>query len=413
MRLKGRWGPDSGGRARPSRAVLRRTALAVAVVLAAETALVSLGSGAVFAADSGTTEVAAAADTKSAVSSADSVAAALLMARLQDRKIEVTSERTETSTTYALPSGELQTSTYAGPVRQQVDGSWRDIDTTLSDSGSVLEPEVAAADIQVSDGGDTALASVAKGDKSFGMGWESKLPAPSVKGDTASYDLGGDQTLTVTALAQGFSQNVLLDTAPEEAPEYRIPLDLKGIELSVADSGHLLLKDSDGKLVAEAPAPMMWDSSKGDASGESEHQAKVATKVETAADGGQTLVLTPDADYFTQDLTYPVTVDPTSTLAVTTDTWVATNYTDSQVSSTELKSGTYDAGTTKARSYLKFDVSAFKGKHITDTNLALYSYYSSTCQTTGAGTQVRRITSSWSSSDITWSAQPSTTTTGA
>lgn len=181
----------------------------------------------------------------------------------------------------------------------------------------------------------------------------------------------------------------------------------------MADSGHLLLKDSDGKLVAEAPAPMMWDSSKGDASGESEHQAKVATKVETAADGSQTLVLTPDADYFTQDLTYPVTVDPTSTLAVTTDTWVATNYTDSQVSSTELKSGTYDAGTTKARSYLKFDVSAFKGKHITDTNLALYSYYSSTCQTTGAGTQVRRITSSWSSSDITWSAQPSTTATGA
>ncbi|MET8561955.1 DNRLRE domain-containing protein [Streptomyces flaveolus] len=88
-------------------------------------------------------------------------------------------------------------------------------------------------------------------------------------------------------------------------------------------------------------------------------------------------------------------------------------YTDSQVSSGELKSGTYDAGTTKARSYLKFDVSPFIGKHITDTNLALYSYYSSTCATTGAGTQVRRITSSWSSSDITWSAQPSTTTTDA
>ncbi|MFE7933054.1 DNRLRE domain-containing protein [Streptomyces sp. NPDC057456] len=92
---------------------------------------------------------------------------------------------------------------------------------------------------------------------------------------------------------------------------------------------------------------------------------------------------------------------------------MATNYPDSQVSSTELKSGTYDAGTTKARSYLNFDVSAFKGKHITDTNLALYSYYASTCATTGAGTQVRRITSSWSSSSITWDAQPSTTATGA
>ncbi|GGZ03478.1 DNRLRE domain-containing protein [Streptomyces poonensis] len=386
----------------------------MSVVLAAEAALMSLETGAAFAAgDSGPTETTATSSAESAASSADSVAAALLMARLQDRKIEVTSERTATSTTYALPSGELQTATYAGPIRQEVDGTWQDIDTTLSDTGAALEPEVAAADIAVSDGGDTALASVAKGATSFGLGWESKLPTPTVRDDTASYALGDGQTLTVTALSQGFSQNVVLDSAPAQEPTYRIPLTLKGLKLSVADSGHLLLKDADGKLVAEAPAPMMWDSSQDDASGESRYQAKVATKVETADDGAQTLVLTPDADYFEQDLTYPVTVDPTSTLAATTDTWVATNYTDSQVSSTELKSGTYDAGTTKARSYLKFDVSAFKGKHITDTNLALYSYYSSTCATSGAGTQIRRITSSWSSSDITWPDQPSTTTTGA
>jgi RHS repeat-associated protein len=335
------------------------------------------------------------------------------MARLQDRKIEVMSERTTTSTTWALPSGELQTSTYAGPVRQKVGNIWYDIDTSLSDTGSALEPDVAAAEIKVSDGGDKALASVAKGAKSFGMGWESQLPTPSVKDDTASYALGDGQTLTVTALAQGFSQNLLLESAPEGALEYRIPLDLDGLKLSEADSGHLLLKDSDGKLVAEAPAPMMWDSSKDALSGESKHQARVATEVETASDGRQTLVLTPDADYFDQGLTYPVIVDPTSTLAATTDTWVATNYPDSQVSSTELKSGTYDAGTTKARSYLKFDVSAFKGKHITDTNLALYSYYSSTCSTAGAGTQVRRLTTDWSSSDVTWTTQPATTTTGA
>ena len=416
MRLKGRWVPASGGRT--FRQGLRRTALAVAAVLVAETALVSLGTGATFAADGAAegaaeTRTAASDSAKSAASAADSVDAALLMARLQDRKIEVLSERSATSTTYALPSGELQTSTYAAPIRQKVGSIWQDIDTSLSDTGGSLEPSVAAADIAVSDGGDTSLVSVDKGSRSFGLGWASKLPTPTVKDDTASYDLGDGETLTVTALAQGFSQNVILDAAPDSVPEYRIPLELKGLELSEADSGHLLLKDPDGELVAEAPAPMMWDSSTDRASGESRYQARVDTKVETAEDGSQTLVLTPDADYFKQDLTYPVTVDPTSTLAVTTDTWVATNYTDSQVSSTELKSGTYDAGTTKARSYLKFDVSKFKGKHITDTNLALYSYYSSTCATSGAGTQVRRITSTWSSSDITWSEQPSTTTTGA
>ncbi|MFE2039811.1 DNRLRE domain-containing protein [Streptomyces sp. NPDC059477] len=382
----------------------------MAALLVAETAFVSLETSTALAAGSGTDTTTTVADAASTASSADSVADALLMARLQDRKIEVLSERTETSTTYALPSGQLETSTYAGPIRQQVEGTWKDIDTSLSDTGGSLEPQVAAADIAVSDGGDTALASVAENGKSFGLGWESQLPTPTVKDDTASYDLGDGRTLTVTALAQGFSQTIELDSAPDEAPEYRIPLNLDGLTLSTADSGHLLLKDDGGKLVAEAPAPMMWDSSKDDTSGEPQYHASVATSVETAADGSQTLVLTPDSGFFDQDLTYPVTVDPTSTLAVTTDTWVQTpDYTDSQVSSTELKSGTYNGGSTIARSYLKFDTSAFKGKAITDTNLSLYSFWSSSC-TEGSGTLVRRVLDDWNSSTITWSTKPNAAT---
>ncbi|WP_051900875.1 DNRLRE domain-containing protein [Streptomyces aureus] len=336
------------------------------------------------------------------------------MARLQDRKIEVLSARTSKSTTYALPSGAMQTEAYGGPIRVEQDGHWKDIDTALSDTGDALEPNAAAADIAVSDGGDTQLASVAKGKDSFGLGWADKLPTPSVKDDTASYNLGDGQKLSVTALAQGFSENIKLSQQLDDStPTYRIPLNLDGLKLSQADSGHLLLKNADGDLVAEAPAPMMWDDSKDPASGESAHQQRVDTQVETDADGSQTLILSPDKD-FLATATYPVTIDPTSTLAVTTDTWVQNpDYPDSQVSSPELKSGTYDAGTDVARSYLKFDVSPFAGKHIIDTNLALYSYYSSTCATTGAGTQVRRITSDWSSSSVTWAAQPTTTTTGA
>jgi RHS repeat-associated protein len=386
----------------------------LSLLLAVETAMVVASTGQAIAVTAETSATTALTSTKAlGPAEAQDEASAVLMARLQDRKIEVLSERTADSTTYALPSGELQTADYAGPIRVKQDGAWKDIDTSLSDTGSDLTPAATTADITVSDGGDTQLASVTKGDTSFGLGWQDKLPTPTVKDNTASYDLGSGQTLTVSALAQGFSQNIILDKAPDAAVSYRIPLNLDGLKLSQADSGHLLLKDSDGKLVAEAPAPMMWDSSKDPASGESAHQAQIATKIETGDDGAQTLVLTPDAGFLANsDLTYPVTVDPTSTLAVTTDTWVQTpDYLDSQVSSTELKSGTYDGGTTKARSYLKFDVSKFTGKHITDTNLALYSYYSSTCSTSGAGTQVRRITGDWSSSAITWGAQPATTTT--
>ncbi|MFG2558886.1 DNRLRE domain-containing protein [Streptomyces sp. NPDC048496] len=342
-------------------------------------------------------------------------ASAVLMARLQSRKIEVLSERGADSTTWALPSGALQTETFTGPIRVKQDGTWLPIDTTLADAGAQLEPKAAAAEVALSDGGDTALASVSQGKATFGLGWAEQLPTPTIKGSTAAYDLGDGQTLKATALAQGFSENITLAGAPADAVSYRIPLRLDGLKLSQATSGHLLLKDADGKLVAEAPAPMMWDASKNPASGESDHRAKVDTKIETGTDGSQTLVLTPDADFLARtDLTYPVTVDPTSTLAATTDTWVQTpDYPDSQQGSPELKSGTYDTGTNKARSYLKFDVAKFAGKHIIDTNLALYSFYSSTCATTGAGTEVRRITGSWDSAAITWGAQPATTATGA
>ncbi|MHB9861361.1 DNRLRE domain-containing protein [Streptomyces sp. YIM S03343] len=253
-----------------------------------------------------------------------------------------------------------------------------------------------------------------KGKESFGLGWQDTLPAPSVKNSTASYDLGSGQTLSVTALAQGFSENIKLTLQPDNGTvSYRIPLDLNGLKLSQADSGHLLLKNSDGDLIAEAPAPMMWDASKDPASGESAHRHSVDTKIKTASDGSQTLVLTPDKD-FLATATYPVTVDPTTTLAVTTDTWVQNpDYPDSQVSSQELKSGTYDSGTDTARSYLKFEVSPFTGKHITAATMSLYNYYSATCSTSGAATVAKRITSSWSSSSITWGAQPTTTTTGA
>ncbi|MFD3455823.1 DNRLRE domain-containing protein [Streptomyces sp. NPDC058691] len=335
------------------------------------------------------------------------------MAQLQNRRIEVLAQRAADSSTFVNPDGSLTTEAYAGPVRvKQSDGSWKDIDTSLADVGDHLQPQVSVADVAVSDGGDKALASVTAGSKTFGLDWGSMLPSPTIDGDTASYDLGGGASLTVQALAQGFEQSVVLDRAPTAPVSYRIPVTLKGLSLSKdSDSGHLLLKDTSGKLVAEAAAPHLWDSSKDAVSGEPEHQAQVDTSIETADDGSTTLVLTPDPAFFAQDLTYPVTIDPSSTLAVTTDTWVQTpDFLDSQIGSQDLKSGTFDSGGHIARSYLKFDVSPFKGKHILSATMSLYSYFSSTCATAGPATLAKRIITDWDSHTVTWGAQPGTTT---
>ncbi|MFE9306696.1 DNRLRE domain-containing protein [Streptomyces sp. NPDC006706] len=308
---------------------------------------------------------------------------------------------------------------YTGPIRVRDEhGTWRPVDTTLVADGGVVAPKMAAADVTLSDGGtDQTLVQVERGKHALGVAWEGKLPKPRLNGSTATYPgavKGGD--LVVTALKEGFTHNVVLRERPDGPVEYRLPVDATGLRLKETADKRLVWEDAKGEARAGAPAPVMWDSSHDKASGEPEHLAPVDVDIVDAEDGkGQVLVLKPSAAFLSDPhVTYPVTIDPTDSLmGPTTDTWVQyKDYLTSQRGSTELKAGTYD-GSEKARSFLKFNVSKYTGKHVLDAKLRLYSYYSSTCSTSNSGIEVRRITTDWDPSAITWSAQPSTTATGA
>ncbi|MFE2062408.1 DNRLRE domain-containing protein [Streptomyces sp. NPDC059467] len=355
------------------------------------------------------------ATTTSTVSGEPDRASALAAAEQGGKRVEITGEQAEDSTSWANPDGTLTTEVFNSPIRIKQDGSWTDVDTTLADTGSDVTPGATAADLKFSDGGSGPFAQVADGSLKLGLSVGNNLPEPVLDGNTATYNdavAGGD--LVVTALPTGFSEQVVLEQRPTEPVTIRIPLSTSGgLKVSQDENGHLLLKAPSGATVADAPAPHMWDSTVDDASGLPEHDTKVDSRIEDTADG-QVLVLTPDQSFLdSPDTTYPLTIDPTTTLAVTTDTWLETpNYTDSQRSSTELRVGTYDDGTHRARAYLKFDTSAFTGEHIVDTDLSLYSYYSSTCSTSGSGVRVRRVTSDWDPSAISWSALPSVTSAG-
>lgn len=344
---------------------------------------------------------------------------AMMAARKQGHQVEVLSERTETSQTFANSNGSWTSNQYPGPVRvKDATGGWHPIDTTLvKDAKGAWHPKWAAADLSISDGGTGAFASIEDGARAFSVSWPGNLPKPQVSGNTATYEnVQPGVDLKITALPTGFSHVLVIRKAPTRPLKFALPTQSSGMELSRDTTGHLRLKNKAGHLVASAPAPAMWDSSVDRRSGESQHIATIPTEVKAGKRAGDSsLELSPATSFFaTKGLTYPVIVDPATTLAVTTDTWVQTpDYPDSQISSSELKAGTYDAGSDVARSYLKFNVSKYAGKHIIDTDLQLHSYYSSTCATTGAGVQVRRITSNWDSSAITWGAQPATTTTDA
>jgi hypothetical protein len=94
----------------------------------------------------------------------------------------------------------------------------------------------------------------------------------------------------------------------------------------------------------------------------------------------------------------------TVTLPAQTDTWVMNHgYTSSQVSSPNLRVGTYD-GYHVARSFLRFTTSQLAGRRITSARLRLYNFQSLTC--TGSAIRVAPIRASWSSSTLTWANQP-------
>ena len=79
-------------------------------------------------------------------------------------------------------------------------------------------------------------------------------------------------------------------------------------------------------------------------------------------------------------------------------------YTTSQVSSDQLRVGTYDGGTHKARSFLRFSSQELLGRHILSANLVLRNYSSNSC--TASAIRAEPISESWAIADVTWTNQP-------
>nr|MDT0525767.1 DNRLRE domain-containing protein [Streptomyces sp. DSM 41633] len=92
------------------------------------------------------------------------------------------------------------------------------------------------------------------------------------------------------------------------------------------------------------------------------------------------LTLTPDAAFLADPATrFPVTVDPAVGLLTTFTTFVQEGYTTDQSTATELKLGNNGSGQV-ARSFLRFDTRAVKGKDVRSATLKLWNHHSWSCQ---------------------------------
>lgn len=161
-----------------------------------------------------------------------------------------------------------------------------------------------------------------------------------------------------------------------------MPLRTKGLTAVGRADGSTDFVDAKGKVVSRIPGAMAWDARVDPRSGE---PAMSPVKVSvTQRNPGQAVVsIVPDRAWLADPArVFPIVVDPTYlslTVAPSFDTWVSNTYSTDQSGSSELKVGSFDGGSTVARSFINFPIGGFRNLQVLGASLSLYETWSSSC----------------------------------
>ncbi|MGW4967198.1 DNRLRE domain-containing protein [Nonomuraea sp. NPDC004186] len=370
---------------------------------------------------------------------------ALAQAKKENRRVEVESMRSESTTFYANPDGKtvrMELSTQ--PIRKRnADGKgFTPIDTTLVKADGSIKPKAALGDLVLSAGRDKTLlksraaeAEAAADGATAKITTPSTLPEPQLKGNTATYPgaYGKGRDLMVTADATGFRQRITIAERPAGQVSFQVLMDLpEGLSFRKNAAGRPVIVGKDGKTLTEIRPTLLQDA-KADA-GAPLDAGKIGKAAVTLADDGKTLVFTPDAAFLADPATtYPVTLTAAASDwweghtgqwrldGGAMDTWINDyDYKDSwdTFTQTQIVVGkSYASDIAKRwRGYLKFpDIPAeFAGSEVDNADLHLWNYQSNECGlSVGTGITARQITSTWDETTLHWNSQPSVTSTGA
>ncbi|WP_169437513.1 LamG-like jellyroll fold domain-containing protein [Longispora albida] len=260
-----------------------------------------------------------------AVTEQPSAQAASDVARKAKRRIEVSGLRSATDQVFANPEGSFTHERSLTPVRaRKADGSWVAIDTTLRREGTALATTATPATLQLSGGGDTALATMTDGPYKLTLTWPAALPAPQVAGDVATYpEVYPGVDLKVRPTRSGGITHMLVVKTRAAAADPRlasITLGVKTERLTVAvgRDGGITATAADGRVVFAAGQPWMWDGKQPDtASGDDPARYGWApsngarkAKIAVAYSAGQ-LTLRPDAALLADpQAALPLFIDP-------------------------------------------------------------------------------------------------------
>ncbi|MEU8794577.1 LamG domain-containing protein [Streptomyces sp. NPDC048643] len=336
--------------------------------------------------------------------------------------VEVTSARSEYTTTVANPDGTFTLTQSTEPQRARgAGGAWRDIDVTLEKrADGTVGPKSAVVDMSFSGGGSgSSLLRLGHEDQELKLGWPSSLPAPTLDGATATYAnvpvTGAD--LQLTATAEGYREVVVVNTAEAAASAEleKIKLTATGDGLSVAPGagGGVRALDADGNAVFRGPAGQMWDSAGTDDSGpqtqllstavrQSQPEAEQedartdpaqpdegdATAELPVTVGAGTLSVKPDLDLLRgQDTVYPVFIDPPVGLG--RSEWTKLSSDGDKFWKFSEPKGVGRCGIADGygcasspytdRMYFEFGPDELAGKHVLDATFRAYETWSFNC----------------------------------
>ena len=259
--------------------------------------------------------------------------AAGVRAHRTGKAVTVDALTTPTQAVEALPSGGFGLSSNPIPVRVEQSGRWVPVDLRLrrQSDGTWAPKATAYGRVAFSGGGNGPLAVTGSGKVSVSLSWPTALPTPVVSGATATYRSvmpGVDLQVSATP-AGGLSDTLVVHSAQAaKTPalsSLRLGTTVWGGRLAQNAGGTLVVTDRQGHVVADAPAPLQWDSNRTLPATRLPHGAKVAADASDAdhpglaarvapvrvkvASGALTLV--PDARMLTARSTvWPVYVDP-------------------------------------------------------------------------------------------------------
>ncbi|MFY1616319.1 RHS repeat-associated core domain-containing protein [Micromonospora sp. WMMD736] len=343
-------------------------------------------------------------------------AAALVTARLTNKKVRITGMTSETSEFWALPDGRVEAEVHLAPVRMRRSGGWVPVDLAMAaqPDGSVA-PKAHPGDLRLSGARPASsngeLASLETGSGRMALGWSGRLPAPTIEGTKAKYpEVFPGVDLVVEATRTGVETFLVVKSreAAAHVAQVSMPVTGEGLKsLAREANGNIKFRDGGGRQIASSAAPEMWDAQVGAVG------RPAAQKVVSAQVGSLTEVknrgrradfsLRPDMKWLTApERQYPVVIDPQLNPVLTTfDTYVKQNDGVDRGGANDLQVGRSSDGLI-ARALARWDTTALVGKKINSATMYFWNFWSGTCSA--------RSWELWSvgpvSDGVLWSTQP-------